>query len=486
MDWRLGVTDHTTRPVPLPSDGNVVEECDTPQGTFAPISPRLLPDTAANAPGGHLTIGGVDVIDLAEAVGTPVFIYDETHLRNRCREARQAFGDGVAYASKAFLCSAMASLVDEEGLMIDVASGGELFVALASGVSPEGLILHGSNKSVGELTLALSLGLGRIVVDSFDEIERLERLACSFATGARQKVLLRVNPGIRVRTHAAVATGQEDSKFGFSLSSGAASEAYLRLARRESPVEVVGLHTHVGSQVFDLSAFNEAIEVLAPFLDKAGLAELCIGGGLGVAYTAGDIGVPSITDWAHAVRLACRTAGVSDSVHLTAEPGRAISASAAVTCYTVGTIKSVPIAATAATRSEAGTRTYVSVDGGMSDNPRPALYGSSYEVFLPRDPAARRPLAATVVGKHCESGDILVRDGRLPSDTVVGDLLATAVTGAYGYSMASSYNMALRPPVVFVGQGSYRVVTRRETYKDLLRLDASSSAPCGNGPTSRW
>jgi diaminopimelate decarboxylase len=245
----------------------------------------------------------------------------------------------------------------------------------------------------------------------------------------------------------------------------------LRLTRRESPVELVGLHSHIGSQIFDLSSFNEAIEVLGPYLDKAQLSELCIGGGLGVAYTSGDLGAPSITDWAHFVRLACRIAGLPNTVHVTAEPGRAITATAAITCYTIGTIKSVPVAAPAARSLVTATRRYVSVDGGMSDNPRPSLYDSSHEVFLPRDAGAHRPVAATIVGKHCESGDILVQDGRIPRDTVVGDVLATAVTGAYGYAMASSYNKALRPPVVFVDQGSYRVVARRETYKDLLRLE---------------
>jgi diaminopimelate decarboxylase len=470
MDWRLGLTDTSAKPVPRSDDENTVEHCAS-ERTYAPVPPRLLPDTAATALNGHLTIGGVDVLDLAETVGTPVFIYDEAHLRNRCREAHRVFGDGVAYASKAFLCSAMASLVDQEGMMIDVASGGELFVALAGGVSPERLVLHGSNKSVSELTLALTLGLGRIVVDSFDEIRRLERLASSIGGDAKQKVLLRVNPGVCVRTHAAVRTGQEDSKFGFSLTSGAASEAILRLTRRNSPVELVGLHAHIGSQIFDLLSFKKEIEALGPFLDRAGLSELCIGGGLGVAYATEELGAPSITDWGHALRSACLSAGLPSSVHLTAEPGRAITASSAITCYRIGTIKSVSVGSTAMP-FDTGTRTYVSVDGGMSDNPRPALYGSAYEVFLPRDVAARRPMAVTVVGKHCESGDIVVRDGRLPKDAAVGDVLATAVTGAYGYAMASNYNMALRPPVVFVSDGSYRVVTRRETYKDLLRLEA--------------
>jgi diaminopimelate decarboxylase len=478
MDWRLGVVDHSTVPVPQRVAPNQFDGMVASQAA-APLALRLLPDSALIGPNGRLSVGGVDVVDLAEEVGTPVFVYDEAHLRNRCREARRAFGEGVAYASKAFLCRAMASLVDEEGMMIDVSSGGELFVALSAGVSPERLVLHGSNKSSGELSMALALGLGRIVVDSFDEIERIERLSAPAASGemqkAKQKVLVRINPGVDVRTHASLATGQRDSKFGFAVDSGAASEAICRLMRPESPVDLVGLHAHLGSQVLDLSSVERMVSSLAPLLRQAGLREVCVGGGLGVAYTARDPQAPSIDKWAGLVRQACRDAGIPASVHLTAEPGRAIAASAAMTCYTIGTMKSVPLALTDARSSDAdapdGVRTYVSVDGGMSDNPRPALYGSRYEVFLPREASACRPRAATVVGKHCESGDVIVRDAQLPEDAVVGDVLVTPVTGAYGYSMASTYNRLLRPPVVFVQDGRYRVVTRRETYRDLLHLE---------------
>jgi diaminopimelate decarboxylase len=477
MDWRLGVVDHPMVPVPsraVPNQG----DGSASQAT-APVALRLLPETALIAPTGRLSVGGVDVVDLAEEVGTPVFVYDEAHLRNRCREAYGAFGEGVAYASKAFLCRAMANLVDQEGLMIDVASGGELYVALSAGVPPERLVLHGSNKSSGELSMALTLGLGRIVVDSFDEIERIERLSADVASGviqrAKQKVLVRINPGVDVHTHAALATGQRDSKFGFSVSSGAASEAISRLMRPESPVELMGLHAHLGSQVLDLSSIERMVGALAPLLQQAGLREVCVGGGLGVAYTARDAPPPSIDHWARVVRQACRAAGIPASIHLTAEPGRAIAASAAVTCYTIGTIKSVPLAFTDALPSDLDCHdhmhTYVSVDGGMSDNPRPSLYGSRYEAFLPRETSARRPRAATVVGKHCESGDVIVREAQLPMDAAVGDVLVTPVTGAYGYAMASTYNRLLRPPVVFVHDGSYRVVTRRESYKDLLHLE---------------
>jgi diaminopimelate decarboxylase len=478
MDWRMGVVDRASVPVPTGARANQSDGPVASQGG-APIALRLLPDTARVEPNGRLSVGGFDVVDLAEEVGTPVFIYDEVHLRNRCREAHRAFGEGVAYASKAFLCRAMARLVDQEGVMIDVASGGELYVALSAGVAPERLVLHGSNKSAGELSMAMALSVGRIVVDSFDEIERLERLSARAASalmrGAKQKVLVRINPGVDVETHASLATGQPDSKFGFSVSSGAAGEAIGRLLRPESPIELVGLHSHLGSQVLDLSSVERMVTTLAPLLRQAGLRELCVGGGLGVAYTASDAQPLSIANWACLVRQACGAAGIPTSVRLTAEPGRAIAASAAVTCYTIGTIKSVPLTTTHAPSGDVGSlddiRTYVSVDGGMSENPRPALYGSRYEAFLPREASALRPRAATVVGKHCESGDVIVRDARLPVDAAVGDVLVTPVTGAYGYAMASTYNKLLRPPVVFVHDGCYRVVTRRESYRDLLHLE---------------
>jgi diaminopimelate decarboxylase len=426
---------------------------------------HLLPETAEIAPSGHLSIGGVDVLTVADEVGTPVFVYDEQHLRSRCREARRAFGEGVAYASKAFLCRAMAALAHEEGMMLDVASGGEMYVALRAGVPPERLVLHGNNKSPDELALALVVGVGRIVVDSFDEIDRLDQLVGRVERSTKPRVLVRINPGTDVCTHPSMATGQQDSKFGFSLSSGAAEEAISRLAHGHGPVDIVGLHTHIGSQVLDFSAISRTINALAELVRRAGLTEFCVGGGLGVSYTGGDDRSPSLTDWAMAIRQACHTYGVPDSVRITAEPGRAIAAAAAITCYTIGTIKSIRLP------SAGIDRIYVSVDGGMSDNLRPALYDSAYEAFLPKATGSHRPLEVTVAGKHCESGDILVRNGRLPDDPVVGDVLAMPMTGAYGYAMASNYNKIPRPPIVFVDDGRYRVVTRRETYEDLLLLD---------------
>lgn len=418
---------------------------------------HLLPDHATVDQGGRLHMAGVDVLDLVAEHGTPVFIYDEEHIRRRAREAVSAWGEGVAYASKAFLCLAMARLAAEEGMAIDVSTAGELHVALAAGVEPSRLVLHGNNKSEAELRRALEVGVGRIVVDSFDEIDRLGRLAP--AARRRPQVMVRVTPGIEAHTHEYVMTGQDDSKFGFGLASGAAEEAVARLRDERSPIDLVGLHAHIGSQVFSLDSFEKAIAVLADFFVPLGLPELCVGGGLGVAYVDEEES-PSIAYWAERVRYAASAAGVSSQVRITAEPGRSIVASAAITCYTVGTVKEIP-----------GVRTYVSVDGGMSDNPRPVLYGSGYEAFLVREVGAARPRTVTIVGKHCESGDVIVRDAQVPADLTVGDVIATPVTGAYGHSMASTYNKVGRPPVIFVRDGAARVVVRRETLDDLLALD---------------
>ncbi len=427
-----------------------------------PVHWGLLPDTAATTPDDHLSIGGVDLLALAEEFGTPVFVYDEDHLRNRCREAVDGFGSGVAYATKAFLCKAMAALALEEGMALDVSTGGELAVALAAGATGERLVCHGNNKSSEELEAALGARVGRIVVDSFDEIGRLRALQAAGSgpgSPAATRLLLRVTPGVEAHTHEYVRTGQEDTKFGFSLASGAAAEAVDALGRLRG-LELVGVHAHIGSQIFELDAFAEELAALAPFVIDNGFAECCVGGGLGVGYVQGEV-APSITEWAHTVHSAAAAAGLPPAVRLTAEPGRAVVASAAVTLYRVGTIKRLP-----------GLRPYVAVDGGMSDNPRPVLYGSGYEAFLPRSPRAPRPLAARVVGKHCESGDVIVDDARLPSDVVVGDVLATPVTGAYGVAMSSNYNRVLRPPVLFVSGGRCRVVVRRETVADLLAREA--------------
>jgi len=419
------------------------------QQVAGPLPRSLLPDTASVDGRGRLSVGGLDVVELAEEHGTPVFVYDEAHLRARCREAVAAFGDGVAYGSKAFLCLAMARLVHEEGMHLDVATGGELHVALAAGVPPERIVHHGNNKSVDELRRASQLGI-RVVADSFSELDRLEALA------DRTRVLVRVTPGVEAHTHEYVRTGQVDSKFGFGLESGDAAAAVERVLASPA-LELAGIHAHIGSQIFLLRSFEKAVEALAGFVKPLDVEELCLGGGLGVPYVEGEE-APSITEWAAVLRRAVADAGITARV--TAEPGRAIAAAAGLTLYRVGTIKDIP-----------GVRSYVSVDGGMSDNPRPVLYGSGYEAFLPRATTAERPWTSTVVGKHCESGDVVVRDAWLPADLAEGDVLCTPVTGAYGHSMASNYNKVPRPPVVFVAGGRARVVVRRETYDDLLRLD---------------
>lgn len=419
------------------------------------ISTRLLPDTAGVGDDGELSIGGCRVSDLASQYGTPLFVYDEAHLRARCREAVRSFGVGRAvYASKAFLCKAMAKLAYDEGMMLDVASGGELHVALAAGVPASALALHGNNKSTGELRQAITAGVKHIIVDSFDELDRLDAL---HAEGLPvPDVLARITPGVHAHTHEFIATGQDDSKFGFNLGNGDAARAVERM-RRSAAINLVGVHCHIGSNVFEASNFAKAAEVMAAFAVPLDLPELVLGGGLGVAYVEGEE-APSISQWADVLLDACAALGVRS--RLSVEPGRSIVGAAAVTVYTVGTIKTVP-----------GVRTFVSVDGGMSDNPRPVLYGSGYEAFRPTTAHDPRAQEVRIVGKHCESGDVLIRSAAVPADLAVGDLLATPVTGAYGHSMGSNYNKIPRPAVVFVAGGEARLVVRRETYDDLLRCD---------------
>jgi diaminopimelate decarboxylase len=418
-----------------------------------PVPSNLLPDTAAVGDDGWLTIGGCSTADLAHDFGTPLFVYDEAHLRARCQEAVAAFPDGVAYATKAFLCRAMAKLAIEEGMRLDVATHGELHVALSAGATGDQLVLHGNNKSVDELRAAREVG-ATIVVDSFDEFDRLEQLHRE--DGVVPRALVRITPGVEAHTHEFIRTGQTDSKFGFGVASGDAAKAIDR-ASASAAIAFDGLHLHIGSQVFVADFFHQAVDVVAPFVRDLELGELSVGGGLGVAYVDGEE-APTITQWARSVRDASSAAGIK--ARITAEPGRAIVASAAITLYTVGTIKELP-----------EIRTYVAVDGGMSDNPRPVLYGSGYEAFLPRAPFADRPREVRIVGKHCESGDVLVREAQVPADLAVGDVLATPVTGAYGHSMGSNYNKVLRPAVVFVSGGAARLVVRREKPSDLLVTD---------------
>ena len=417
---------------------------------------RLLSDTATVGDDGTLTVGGCSVAEVAAEFGTPVFVYDEAHLRARCREAVDSFGrERAIYATKAFLCRAMARLAYDEGMLLDVASGGELHVATSAGVPASACTLHGNNKSVAELRQAIRAGVRHVIVDSFDEMDRLDALAAE-GVGPTPSVVLRITPGVKAHTHEFIATGQDDSKFGFNLGNGDALCAVER-ARRSSSMELVGVHCHIGSNVFEASSFAKAAEVMADFAVPLDLPELVLGGGLGVAYVAGEE-APTITRWADVLLDACAALGVRSNVSV--EPGRAIVAAAAMTVYTVGTVKAIP-----------GVRTYVSVDGGMSDNPRPVLYGSGYESFLPRAVDDPRESTARLVGKHCESGDVLSFEAQLPADVAVGDLLAMPVTGAYGHSMGSNYNKITRPPVVFCADGDARLVVRRESFDDLLATD---------------
>ena len=430
----------------------------------------LLPSSAAVDERGRVTIAGVDLASLAARFGTPLYVYDESDIRARCRAYVAAFGgDAVAYASKAFLCMAMARLVDEEGLHLDVATGGELHVALAAGFPPERIVFHGNNKSEAELRAALEAGAGRIAVDSADELERLEALVRAGLPAPA--VHVRVTPGVEAHTHEFIETGTEDSKFGFGLDSGEALGAVRRVVGR-GVLRFAGIHCHIGSQVFRLDSFARAVDKMVGLVHAiesetgALVDELNLGGGLGVRYLPDD-DPPTIDEYATAVRdsvgKALADAGVRSRPRLLVEPGRSIVAPAGITLYSVGTIKPIP-----------GVRTYVAVDGGMSDNLRPVTYGARYETFLPGRATADRPLLVTIAGKHCEQGDVIVRDARLPADVAIGDVLATPVTGAYCHSMASNYNKVARPAVVFVRDGDARLVVRRESDADLVRLDVDA------------
>jgi diaminopimelate decarboxylase len=431
----------------------------------APFDLTLLP-RAASVEAGRIVLAGVELTALAEQFGTPLYVYDESELRSRCREYLAAFGAGAAYAGKAFLCTAMARLVAEEGLGLDVATGGELHVAAHAGFPMARVVFHGNNKSEAELERAIQHQVGRIVVDSFDELDRIERLAGSGA--AVPPLDVRVTPGVEAHTHEFIETGTEDSKFGFAYENGDALAAVARIVRHGA-LEFAGIHCHIGSQVYRADSFTRAVEKMVDLVlrieadARATVGELNLGGGLGVRYLPED-DPPSIEQYCTIVRdafdKALAEAGVRSRPTLMTEPGRSISGPAGLTLYRVGTIKTIP-----------GVRTYVAVDGGMSDNLRPVTYGARYDAFVPSRATAPRPLTATIAGKHCEQGDLLVRDAQLPADISVGDVLAVPVTGAYGAAMASNYNKVTRPAVVFVSDGSARVVVRRETDADLVRLD---------------
>jgi len=394
---------------------------------------------------GHIEVAGCDLIDLAAEFGTPAYVYSEDDMRARARAVTAAFAERgrdfeIVYASKAFPCTAALRLFAEEGLSVDVASGGELHLALGAGFDPERIYMHGNNKTEAELELALKSGVGHVIVDSLDEIERLERVA----TGRRQRVLLRVTPGIRPDTHEKIATGQEDSKFGIPLA--ALPDAVVRC--EAAGLEVRGLHAHIGSQVFDLDVYD----TLADVLSAAGeFPVVNMGGGFAVPYTR-DQSPPPPAAYAEAM-LERLPAGVK----VLCEPGRSLVANAGLTLYAVGTVKEVP-----------GVRTYVAVDGGMADNIRPMLYDAVYEAEVASRPGDSTP--CRVVGMHCESGDILIEEAWLEAPRV-GDVLVTPATGAYGHAMASNYNGVARPPVIFCRDGDARVVVRRETYEDLTARD---------------
>jgi diaminopimelate decarboxylase len=402
---------------------------------------------------GRLEVGGCDVVELAAEFGTPAYVYAEDDMRARARAFVEAFRARserfeVIYASKAFPCTAAYRLFSEEGLSADVASGGELHLALAAGMDPKRLYMHGNNKSPAELDYAIESGIGHIVVDSFDEIERLH--------GRSQRVMVRVTPGIKPSTHSYIQTGQMDSKFGFPMDEMPRAVEACEAAG----LELGGLHAHIGSQILDVEVFEKLGEVLASMGDYP---LLNLGGGLGVAYTA-DESAPSIEDYVDALLR-----HVPDEVTVLCEPGRALVGNAGVTIYTVGTVKRIP-----------DVRTYVSVDGGMSDNLRPMLYAARYEAEIAdrfagttqvgADAARGTSEICTIAGMHCESGDVLVRDVQL-NDPRVGDILVIPATGAYSHAMANNYNAVPRPPVIFCREGDARVVVRRETYDDLTLRD---------------
>jgi diaminopimelate decarboxylase len=471
-----------------------------PPADLNALHPAIWPRGAQRS-GGVLTLAGVDVRDLAGEFGTPVFVTDEEDVRERCREYMEAFGadvgelgspagepggssprtsSSVYYAAKAFCSRAVLRWVSEEGLGVDVCTGGELEVALSAGIDPSLITLHGNNKLPAELSRAVSAGVGHIVVDSFEEIARLAYYADSLLPGGhggvvppgantarRPRVLVRVTTGVEAHTHEFMATAHDDQKFGFSLASGAADEAVRRVLALPS-LDFAGLHSHIGSQIFDTAGFEVAahrvIELAARVHAEHGVvvSELDLGGGFGIAYTPEDDPpeVKSLTGGLRAIVAAqCAVFGLPVP-RLTIEPGRAIIGPSTVTLYEVGTVKDVD-----------GLRTYVSVDGGMSDNIRTALYDASYTCVLASRSSAAPPMLSRVVGRHCESGDIVVRHCYLPSDLAPGDLLAVAGTGAYCRSLASNYNHLPRPGVVAVRDGAARVIVRRETLDDLLRLD---------------
>jgi len=453
---------------PLHGDVLPADHPPAPPADLNALPAAIWPRGARRSDDGVLTLAGTDVRELAGQFGTPLYVCDEQDVRSRCRDYMEAFGPEarVFYAAKAFCSRAVLRWVSAEGLGVDVCTGGELEIALSAGVPPEQITMHGNNKTQDELAGAIAAGIGHIVADSFAEIARLSYLT----DGATHhpNVLVRVTTGVEAHTHEFMATAHDDQKFGFSLASGAADEAVRRVLASPG-LAFAGLHSHIGSQIFDTAGFEVAahrvVELAVRIRDEHGveIAELDLGGGFGIAYTEED-DAPEIKDIAQSLRQIvdwqCRGAGLAVP-RLTIEPGRGIVGPSMVTLYTVGTIKDVD-----------GLRTYVSVDGGMSDNIRTALYDASYECALASRSSSAPPMLSRVVGRHCESGDIVVRNAYLPADLATGDLLAVPATGAYCRSMASNYNHVPRPAVVAVRTGADpAVIVRRETLDDLLKLD---------------
>ncbi len=419
---------------------------------------------------GRLTIGGCDAVELCERFGTPLYVMDEDAIRKNCRAFRgsiEKYYDGKGrclYASKAFTCLAMAKIIQQEGLGMDVVSGGELATALRAGVDPQLLCFHGNNKTADELAYALEQGVGRIVVDNPNELDRLCREARRRNKTA--DILLRIKPGIDAHTHSFIRTGQIDSKFGFALENGEAMQA-VRSAIREDCLRLRGVHCHIGSQIFDVDPFEHAAQVMLQFMarvrDEEGLVleELNLGGGFGISYVEADDAKPYeafMQRVSSVIRSTCADIGLPVPF-IMIEPGRSIAGPAGTTLYTVGGVKEIP-----------GVRNYVSVDGGMTDNPRYALYQADYTVLLANRVSEPADYKATIAGKCCESGDLLQENVMLPKPEP-GDILAVCCTGAYNYSMSSNYNRIPRPAVVMIRESEPRVIVKRETYDDLMRND---------------
>ncbi|RKD25649.1 diaminopimelate decarboxylase [Ammoniphilus oxalaticus] len=418
---------------------------------------------------GRLEIGGCDTVELAEKYGTPLFVYDEQWIREKCRAYVQAFEETgftyqVAYASKAFMTMAMCRLVAEEGLSLDVVSGGELFTALKAGFPAERIHFHGNNKSVEELEMAIDAKIGCFVVDNFYELDLLHALAKE--KDVKVNILLRLTPGVSAHTHEYISTGQDDSKFGFSVTKGQAQEALIKALKMDH-FEVLGIHSHIGSQIFETVGFVAAVETLSDFLlairAETGyeLSVLNLGGGFGIRYTEEDRPL-SAKEYIAPITNAVKTRFTAENYPLPEiwiEPGRSIVGDAGTTLYTIGSIKEIP-----------GIRKYVSVDGGMTDNIRPALYQSKYEAMLANRANDDKNDLVSIAGKCCESGDMLIWDITLP-EVKAGDTLAVSCTGAYGYAMANNYNLLTRPAIVFVKNGQANVVVERETYEDLIKRD---------------